>query len=141
MIADLQFHHVGVACRDIDAEATHFATLGYTTEGNAFEDRIQGVRGLFMVGQGPRMELLEPIDDAMRGGSSTNGVLAPWLSSGTKLYHLAYVAPDLRHAIGAMRGRRAKLVVQPVPAVAFDGREIAFVMLPNRLLVELISAR
>lgn len=141
MTDDLAFHHVGVACRDIDAEAAHFATLGYTIEGSAFDDRVQGVRGLFMVGQGPRMELLEPLRDAAPDGSSTNGVLSPWLSSGTKLYHLAYVAPDLRHAIDAMRRRRAKLVVAPVPAVAFAGREIAFVMLPNRLLVELISAR
>jgi hypothetical protein len=31
-------------------------------------------------------------------------------------------------------------VVEPVPAVAFDGREIAFVMLPNVTLVELIEA-
>jgi methylmalonyl-CoA/ethylmalonyl-CoA epimerase len=141
MTDDLEFHHVGVACRDIDGEATHFATLGYTIEGAAFEDHVQGVRGLFMVGRGPRMELLEPLRDAAHDASTANGVLAPWLSSGTKLYHLAYVAPDLPHAIDAMRKRRAKLVVAPVPAVAFAGREIAFVMLPNRLLIELISAR
>jgi hypothetical protein len=31
-------------------------------------------------------------------------------------------------------------VVAPVPAVAFGGRLIAFVMMPNMLLVELIAA-
>ncbi|HLX27871.1 MAG TPA: VOC family protein [Casimicrobiaceae bacterium] len=141
MTHDLEFHHVGVACRSIDAEAAHFAMLGYRIEGSAFDDPVQGIRGFFMVGQGPRMELLEPLGDAAHRGSEKSGVLAPWLSSGTKLYHLAYVAPELLHAIDAMRKRRAKLVVAPVPAVAFAGRKIAFVMLPNRLLVELISAR
>jgi len=32
------------------------------------------------------------------------------------------------------------LIVAPVPAVAFGGRKIAFLMLPNRLLIELIEA-
>jgi methylmalonyl-CoA/ethylmalonyl-CoA epimerase len=128
------FHHVGVACANIATEASYFATLGYVGEGEAFEDPIQGVRGLFMAGQSPRLELLE----ALVSGSS--GVLAPWLAKGIKLYHLAYFVRRLGPAIDAMRTRRGKLVVAPVPAVAFGGRDIAFVMLPNRMLIELISS-
>ena len=128
------FHHVGVACTDMAAEAAQFAALGYVAEGEAFEDPIQGVRGLFMAGQSPRVELLEPI------GTGSGGVLAPWLAKGIKLYHLAYFVPELGVAIDAMRARRGKLVVAPVPAVAFGGRRIAFVMLPNRMLIELISS-
>jgi len=116
------------------AEAAQFAALGYVAEGEAFEDPIQGVRGLFMAGQSPRVELLEPI------GTGSGGVLAPWLAKGIKLYHLAYFVPELGVAIDAMRARRGKLVVAPVPAVAFGGRRIAFVMLPNRMLIELISS-
>ena len=128
------FHHVGVACTDITTEAAQFGTLGYVAEGEAFEDPIQGVRGLFMAGQSPRVELLEPMS------TDSSGVLTPWLASGIKLYHLAYCVPQLGAAIDAMRARRGKLVVAPVPAVAFGGRRIAFVMLPNRLLIELISS-
>jgi methylmalonyl-CoA/ethylmalonyl-CoA epimerase len=57
-----------------------------------------------------------------------------------KLYHLAYLVPSLRDAIETMREQRGKLVAGPMPAVAFGGREIAFVVLPNRLLVELVAA-
>lgn len=131
---NLVFHHVGVASRDIDAEAAHFTTLGYAFEGERFEDPAQGVRGLFMVGPGPRMELLEALSPASRG------VLTPWLEAGVKLYHLAYLVPALQEAIDAMRERRGKLVVGPMPAVAFASRDIAFVLLPNRLLIELIAA-
>ena len=130
---DLAFHHVGVACTDIRAEATQFAALGYVVEGATFEDRTQGIRGIFMAGQSPRVELLEPLIE------SAGGVLTPWLKHGVKLYHLAYLVSDLAGAIEAMRAQRAKLVVHPVPAVAFDGRAIAFLMLPTRLLIELIS--
>jgi len=132
--AGLAFHHVGVACRDIAAEATHFTTLGYHPEGEPFEDRVQGTRGMFMAGQSPRVELLEPLE------ADAPGVLAPWLSQRIKLYHLGYIAPDLSEAIASLRSQRGKLVVPPVPAVAFGGRNIAFVMLANRLLVELISS-
>ncbi|HEX6795837.1 MAG TPA: VOC family protein [Casimicrobiaceae bacterium] len=132
--AGLAFHHVGVACTDIASETAHFATLGYVPEGESFEDRVQGIRGMFMAGQSPRVELLEPLR------ANAPGVLEPWLSQRIKLYHLAYVAPDLSDAIASLRSQRGKLVAPPVPAVAFGGRNIAFVMLPNRLLVELISS-
>jgi xylulokinase len=45
----------------------------------------------------------------------------------------------LADAIDALRAQRAKVAVAPVPAAAFGGREIAFLMLPNRLLIELIA--
>jgi len=38
-----------------------------------------------------------------------------------------------------MRAQRAKVLVPPVPAVAFGGREIAFLVMPNRMLIELID--
>ena len=132
MSEGLAFHHVGVACTDIAAEIQRLECLGYVKEGNEFVDTVQGVRGIFLSGQAPRLEILEPLDDA-------SGVLTSWLRTGTKLYHLAYEADRLDRAIASMREARAKLVVPPTAAVAFQGRQIAFVMLPNRLLVELIT--
>ena len=124
---------MGVACADVRAEAQHFMALGYAAEGDPFEDPLQGVRGQFMAGQAPRVELLEPMP------ATPSGVLAPWLAQGIKLYHLGYRVADLPRAVEAMRGNRGKLVAGPLPAVAFGGRPIAFVMLPNRLLIELIA--
>jgi len=125
------FHHVGVACRDLDSETRRFAALGYHQEGVDFTDPIQGVSGRFLIGGGPRLELLVPL--------STEGCLAPWLKTGAKLYHLAYLVPDLDGEVTRLRGQGAKTVVSPVPAVAFAGRRITFLMLPNMMLVELIA--
>jgi len=132
-LAGFAFHHVGVACTDIAAEARHLALLGYVPEGAPFNDPVQGIRGMFVTGQSPRLELLQALD------ARSGGVLNPWLERDARLYHLAYRVTDLAAAIASLRASRAKLVVAPVPAVAFGGRDIAFVMLPNRLLVELIS--
>lgn len=52
------FHHVGVACRDLDAEAGPWLSIGYAAEGVDFEDQIQQVRGRFLVGVGPRLRTL-----------------------------------------------------------------------------------
>ncbi|MFO1305813.1 MAG: VOC family protein [Burkholderiales bacterium] len=134
-LAGLAFHHVGLACHDIEAEAARLAPLGYRVEGPAFADPRQGVRGLFVGGQAPRLELLEPLP------GHENGVLSPWLAASIKLYHLAYETPALAESIAQLRKSRAKVVVEPVPAVAFDGRHIAFLLLPNRLLVELIEGK
>ncbi len=131
-VPEFTFHHIGVACRSIDKELNQFAALGYVVEGPRFVDPRQGIRGQFVCGAAPRLELLEALDEE-------GGVLAPWMRSGIKLYHLAYETVWLAKSIAAMRVRGAKLVVEPVPAVAFAGREIAFLMLRNRMLVELIA--
>jgi methylmalonyl-CoA/ethylmalonyl-CoA epimerase len=128
----LNFHHVGVACRELHFEVERLAPLGYRLEGSFFVDNTQGVEGAFLVGGGPRLEILRPVHE--------EGVLRPWLNAGTKLYHLAYAAGDqLQEEASALRKQGAKLVVPPVAATAFSGAEICFLMLPNMLLVELIA--
>jgi methylmalonyl-CoA/ethylmalonyl-CoA epimerase len=128
----LQFHHVGFACTDLDGEAARLAILGYRAEADDFADPVQGIRGRFLVGPGPRLELLAPLPG--------RDVLEPWLRAGVKLYHLAYEVAEMDATIALLVGRRVRLVSGPVPAVAFDGRPIAFLMLPNLLLIELIGA-
>jgi len=127
----LCFHHVGVACKDLDREEETFSLLGYSREGEDFFDPIQCVSCRFLAGQHPRLELL------VAGKGS--GVLSSWLNAGVKLYHLAYETRDLDGTIAKLRERNAKLVVAPVPGTCYDGRRIAFLVLSNRLMVELIE--
>ena len=97
-----------------------------------FDDPGNGIRGVFLEGPGPRIELV--VD---RPGAS---VVEPWLRRGSAVYHVAFEVDDLQRAIEhhASIGR-AKLVITPRPAAAFAGRCIAFVMLRNLMLVELIA--
>ena len=78
LLPGLLFHHLGYACTSITRERTVFELLGYKQEGSDFSDPIQGVHGCFLVGPGPRIELLENTV-----GSRT---LTPWLDAGTKLF-------------------------------------------------------
>ena len=125
------FHHVGYACRSLDRDRRTFEGLGYVQAGAEFIDPRQGVRGCFMELGAQRIELLENLE-----GSQT---LTPWLQSGVSMYHLAYELADIEQGVAHLREMRAKLISGPAPAVAFEGRRICFMMLPNRLLVELIE--
>lgn len=126
-----QFHHIGVACNNIETERLGWESLGYVAEGARFEDPLQGVAGIFMTGPGPRIELLEDLP-----GSET---LNPFLRSGTKMYHQAFFVRDLASSLANFQRHKAKVLSGPKPAVAFEGRCVAFVMLPTRLIIELIE--
>ncbi|MFQ5644464.1 MAG: VOC family protein [Thiogranum sp.] len=128
----MEFHHIGIACTDIEKETRYHALLGYSAESSDFIDQAQGVRGRFLTGGGPRLELLSPLD-----GSNT---LAPWIEAGTRMYHQAYTTCDIDRKVEELQSQRARLMVAPIPAVAFGGRRICFLMLPTMSLIELIQA-
>jgi hypothetical protein len=104
--------------------------VGYRPEGAAFVDEVQGIRGLFMVGGGPRIELLEPTN-----GSTT---LSPWIKRRVKLYHIGYLVESFDAAIEILIARGATFARSPVISVYFKSR-IAFLMMPNLALVEVVE--
>lgn len=132
MSGHLAHHHLGIACRDIELETAAYDVLDYRQESPDFIDPLQGVRGRFLVGPGPRVELLQQLD-----GSD---VLEPWLTRGSCIYHQAFEIGSLDECIRDLERSGAFTVRAPMPATAFAGRPIAFVMLRNLALVELIQA-
>src|SRR5437867_1804876 len=87
----LTFHHLGVASPDLTAEVDALSSLGYAAVGTPFTDPVLGVRGLFLRGCGPQLEVLEQLP-----GST---VLDGWLARGVRIYHQAlirYVSGDNR---------------------------------------------
>jgi len=126
----LDFHHIGVACESLAPEMSTWTALGYRLEGGPFIDHAQGIRGQFVVGNGIRLELLEPIGD-----SST---LEPWLKRRIKFYHLGYLTSSFDATMEGLIGSGATVARSPMMSAHFEAR-IAFLMLPNLAMVELID--
>jgi hypothetical protein len=126
-----QLHHLGVACHSLTADAAALAPLGYAAESPPFEDDRQGIAGQFFVGPGARLELLVNLPG--------RHILDPWLGRGSAVYHQAFEVPSLAEALEDLRRQGAKVAAPPAPAVAFGMREIAFLLLRNLLLIELIQ--
>lgn len=127
---DYEFHHLGCATTSIERERGLFEAMGYQQEGELFIDPSQGIAGCFISGPGPRIELLENLPGA--------DTLTPWLTAGVKWYHLAYEVGDMNRALDWARSHGGKVIVQPVPATAFKGRHISFVMFRNKTMLEFI---
>ena len=126
-----KFHHIGYATASVVREREFFENLGYIQEGREFTDPAQGIYGCFLQGPGPRLELLENL-----AGRET---LTPWLDAGTKMYHIAYEVNDIE-AAGVWAGsQRGKMVVAPLPAIAFQGRRVSFFAFPRGPLIEFIE--
>ena len=125
------FHHIGLACRNIDREMPGLRLLGYLAEGDAVEDPRQQVRVRFFTGGGPRIELVEP--------TSSDSPVSGLIKRGTRLYHLAYQVPDFKAAIAKLERERFRCVSPPAPAAAFGMRRIVFLLSDTGMLIELIE--
>ncbi|HEX3727111.1 MAG TPA: VOC family protein [Pirellulales bacterium] len=132
MLQRLRFHHIGLACRDLAVDRRDHEFLGYVAEGEVFDDPLQRVRSLFMTLGPMRVELLEALDES--------SPLHAYLHRGVKIYHECFLCPDFDQALASLQSHRARLAGDPKPAIAFQNRRIAFVLLPSQTLIELIES-
>lgn len=130
------FHHLGIAVVDIDSALGFYQTaLGFAQVSNTVCDPIQKVKVCFLSNSQSsnlKLELISPLESA----SPVNG----YLSKGIGAYHICYEVERIEDALKALRAKGCALVAPPVPAVAFNGRRIAWCFLPTRHLVELVEA-
>lgn len=141
MVADdgrkgFDFHHVGIAVRDLAATLTEYTELfGYELRSGPFDDPIQRVSVCFMSrGNGdPTLELV--------GALGPDSPIGHYLRRGGGPYHVCYEVPDLDAAIAGLLDKGALLISEPVPATAFGMRKIAWLMTATEQLIELLQAR
>jgi methylmalonyl-CoA/ethylmalonyl-CoA epimerase len=129
-------HHVGFVVADIETSMAGFMrSLGGSWDGQIFHDPQQRVRVAFLSGLAgsPQIELVTP--------EGPGSPVAKFLEQrGGGLHHVCYEANDLEAELATMRSLGALIVRRPVPAVAFQARRIAWVLTPEKLLIELLEA-
>jgi methylmalonyl-CoA/ethylmalonyl-CoA epimerase len=129
------FHHVGFVVTSISDSVKGFANVLHATwDEQIFHDPNQGVRVTFLKSKSagdPLWELVEPAD-----GKSP---VQSFASKGGGLHHVCYVVENLEQALADARSLGAVITRQPIPAVAFAGRRIAWIYTKNRLLIEYLE--
>ncbi|KPV42463.1 hypothetical protein AN477_17390 [Alicyclobacillus ferrooxydans] len=94
-------------------------------------DPIQKVNvGFINVGDSC-VEVIEP--------ASSDSPIINSLKKGIKIVHICYEVDDIQDAIQTAELKKFKAIKQPVPAVAFAGRLIAWVYSPTWGLYELLQ--
>lgn len=130
-----KLHHIGFVVSSIKESAGSFArSLATTWEGKIFHDPVQKVRVSFFPGgsaDDPLVELVEPAE--------SDSPVSRFLERGSGLHHLCYEVDDLDAHLKFCKSMGTIVLRQPVPAVAFAGRRIAWAINRQKLLMEFLE--
>ena len=129
------FHHVGFVVASIPEAAPGFAeSMDADWDGVIIHDPLQMARVSFLRSRSPADPLFELVEPA--GDKSP---VRSFLKRGGGLHHVCYVVDSLDEQLKLCQSRRALVVRQPLPAVAFGGRRIAWVYTKHKLLIEYLE--
>jgi len=131
----LALHHIGCVVDSIEQRIESYRQdLGALSVSVVFEDPIQRSRVAFLDLPTPgavQLELVQPM--------TADSPVALFLRKGGGLHHLCYELDDLSEQIERMKKQRALLIRRPRPAVAFQGRRIAWMRSRDGLLLEYLE--
>ena len=135
---DFKMLHVGVAVPTMGPTTKLLSDLfGYKVVSGPFEDPIQKVRVNFLAKSDTdvaEIELIAPLSE----DSPIQSMLA---KSGGGAYHLCFETCELEGALEHARKNGCIVVSASAPAVAFEGRRIAWIYTRSRQLFELVEAK
>ena len=130
-----RFHHLGVAVAELEKSIPIYRDLfGYELVSGPFNDPLQKVTVCFLSrGNGDMtIELVMP--------AGPDSPVARTLNQGGSAYHVCYEVPAMAAALEHLKAHKCGVLSNPVPAVAFAGRLIAWLSTPTRQLIELVEA-
>lgn len=134
---DLKFNHVGLVVKDIEKSAKFYENiLNMKRTTGVIYDPEQKVNLLFLKDQnveGLTYELIQPVYE--------DSPSAQWLKKGNTLQHFCYEVEDIQKGIEYFTDNGGYLFVEPVPAVAFNNKLIAFLLTKEKLIIELLETK
>ena len=131
----MRLHHLGFVVADIAAAMPGFLlSMNATWDSQIYADPYQKVKVAFLTTRpgDAQIELVEPNGD-------DSPVLRFLNDRGGGLHHACYEVADLDQELSDFRSRGSMIVKRPKPAVAFQGRRIAWLLTPEKFLVELLE--
>jgi len=135
---DFKLLHVGVAVPALGPAAESLEKLfGYKLVSGPFDDPIQKVSVEFLAQSAEDAAEIELIAPAAED-SPIRSMLA---KDGGGAYHLCFETSDIEAAVAHAKALGCIIVSPPVPAVAFQGRRIAWIYTRSRQLFELVEAK
>jgi methylmalonyl-CoA/ethylmalonyl-CoA epimerase len=130
----LRLHHIGIVVPQIeDRRAFYTDVLQYKLRTPMIHDPIQTAFVQFFVipGADHYLELVAPDSESSKLQNASRKGLA--------LHHLCYSCENVQQTLTLLRESGCFVIRDPVPALAFDGRPIAWLQTPDRVLVELVE--
>jgi methylmalonyl-CoA/ethylmalonyl-CoA epimerase len=125
----MKFHHVGVACRDIDEEIASISRIHEVIEQTptVFDEKQNAHLVMLTLSDGSNIELI--------AGKQVELVL----KKGITYYHICFEVDDINAEIERLENEGAFLISPPKPAILFNNREVAFLKVSYGI-IELLNA-
>jgi methylmalonyl-CoA/ethylmalonyl-CoA epimerase len=132
---DFKFKHIGVAVKDIQRSVEKYGDIfGYKVISGPFNDPIQKAVVCFIgssVENEPMIELISPLTE--------DSFVHRMLKKEMGVYHSCYEVQDIDQTLEAVRKKGCIIISNPVPAVAFQGKRIAWFFMPTSQLIEVVE--
>ena len=131
---DLRLHHIGLVVPVIEeSRAFYVDVLKYRERTPVIHDLLQTafVQFFSIPGSDHYLELVAP--------DSETSKLREASRKRKPLNHLCYSCENIVHMVSMLKESGCFVLQNPVPAVAFDERLIAWLMVPGGLEIELVN--
>ncbi len=128
----MKFHHIGYLTNNINNSLMEFKKIHYKKKGSLVNDKNLHVKIQFIKNENNIVELVKPY--------SSNYSLLKIIKNHNYAYHFAYKVKNLNKNVNNLKKKGFKLIVNPVPAKAFNNNKIAFLKMKNGFIIELIES-
>ncbi len=126
----MKFHHVGIACRNIEEEIINISRIHDVTKiSPVVFDQEQNVElALLTLADGTNLELI------------AGKQVETFLKKNITYYHLCFEIDDINWEAERLVQEGALLISPPKPAILFNNREVAFLNVSYGI-IELLSSK
>ena len=127
----MKFHHIGYLVNNFNSAFKNFKECNYKKKKSIIIDNNLKVKIQFLVNGNNIIELVKP--------HKNNIGLLSLLKKKNYAYHFAYKVKNLDKTLVRLK-KNFKIIVNPVPAKAFNNKKIAFLKMKNDFIIELIQS-
>lgn len=127
----MNFHHIGYLTSNISKSLKEFKNLNYKKKGKLIHDKNLLVKIQFISNKNNIVELVKP--------NKNNYPLLEYLENQNYAYHFAYRVNNLDKKLKELVSKKYKIIVNPVPAKAFNYKKVAFLKMKDNFIFELIE--
>jgi methylmalonyl-CoA/ethylmalonyl-CoA epimerase len=129
----LEFHHIGIGTKRLGAAVSRYESLGYRLLLSIDDPGIKVRIAFVAASSGPLIEIVAPLGT----GGPLDALIARKVVPGP--YHTCYAVRSMPEAAEFLRERHFMPIAEPMPAVAFGGKPVAFFYERDVGLVELVE--
>ena len=127
----MKFHHIGYLVNNFNSAIKNFKKCNYKKKKSIIIDNNLKVKIQFLVNGNNLIELVKP--------HKNNIGLLSLLKKKNYAYHFAYKVKNLDKTLVRLK-KNFKIIVNPVPAKAFNNKKVAFLKMKNDFIIELIQS-